>query len=161
MAVDAGSPAVIATVAAYIIPAALDLLPPNMDSPAARAMLLAVGSQESRFRHREQVGGPARGFWQFERPGVRGVLEHPATRHHAAAICEALLYAPDADECYRAIRDNDVLACAFARLLLWRHPSPLPGRGDDGEGWGQYLAGWRPGRPHPQTWARFFAEAWG
>ena len=39
---------------------------PGMDSAKARVMLLAIGLQESRFEHRRQIGGPARGFWQFE-----------------------------------------------------------------------------------------------
>ena len=140
---------------------ALRMLPEKMRSPEAEAMIAAICLQESGLQHREQIGGPARGFPQFERLGVRGVLEHPTTRHHAAAICEALLYAPDADECHRAVRDNDVLACCFARLLLWQHPSPLPARGDDGEAWGIYLCQWRPGRPRRESWARFYAEAWG
>src|SRR5688572_12878990 len=52
-----------------VIPAAYDLLPLHMASVEATAMLLAVGWQESdSFRARAQYeGGPARGFWQFER----------------------------------------------------------------------------------------------
>ena len=46
---------------------ALALLPAAMNTPQARCMLLAIGLQESRFVHRRQIGGPARGFWQFER----------------------------------------------------------------------------------------------
>ncbi|MCV6902125.1 MAG: hypothetical protein NTT76_05400, partial [Achromobacter xylosoxidans] len=46
---------------------ALALLPAGMDTQAAHVMLLAIGLQESRFTHRQQIGGPARGFWQFEK----------------------------------------------------------------------------------------------
>jgi hypothetical protein len=40
---------------------------PFMDSPKARVLSAAIGHQESRFIHRRQINGPARGFWQFER----------------------------------------------------------------------------------------------
>lgn len=54
----------------------LELLPAKMDTPKARVMMLAIGMQESRFEHRKQIGGPARGFFQFEEAGgVRGVLK--------------------------------------------------------------------------------------
>ena len=45
-----------------IIPAALSLLPPKMDTPEARAMLGAIALQESALRYRQQVGGPAKGL---------------------------------------------------------------------------------------------------
>ena len=51
-----------------IIPG-LKLLPPKFDTPEARVMMLAIGMQESRFLHRKQIGGPARGFFQFEEGG--------------------------------------------------------------------------------------------
>src|SRR5690606_38643231 len=66
------------------------LLPSRMDSDRATVMLLAIGLQESRFEHRRQIKGPARGFWQFERGrGVRGVLTHPATAALAREVCVA------------------------------------------------------------------------
>mgnify|MGYP003654981810 CR=1 FL=1 len=49
----------------YIRPA-LSILPDTMNSLQAQAMLIAIGLQESRFSHREQVGGPAKGYCQFE-----------------------------------------------------------------------------------------------
>ena len=65
----------------------MQLLPAKMDSPQARAMLKAIALQESRFEHRKQIGGPARGFWQFEQGGgVRGVLNHPYSREHIRRI---------------------------------------------------------------------------
>ena len=58
----------------YTLPSAFALLPPAMDTPDARVLLLAIGLQESKFSHRLQIGGPARGYWQFEQGGgVRGV----------------------------------------------------------------------------------------
>ena len=130
---------------------ALSLLPEAMDSREARVMLIAIAMQESRAIHRVQIGGPARGFWQFERGGgVAGVLRHAASREHAVAACERLGYAPDVGACYTAIADNDVLAGVFARLLLWTLPQALPDTPE--EGWRQYLDAWRPGKPHPGAW---------
>ena len=142
----------------HVMPAAFSLLPEGMDSEDARVMLLAIGLQESRFDHRVQIGGPARGFWQFEKGGgIRGVLGHHATKYHAMSACRHLRYFDADDEAYNAIAHNDVLACVFARLLLWSLPQPLPTSSDDG--WDQYLAAWRPGKPHPETWAAFYAQA--
>ena len=46
----------IAYVRQTILPAVLGMLPAKMDSPEARAMLLTIGLQESRFEHRVQIG---------------------------------------------------------------------------------------------------------
>lgn len=146
----------------HTFPAALDLLPGRMDTQAAKAMLLAIGLQESRFRYRRQIGpGPARGFWQFEKGGgVKGVLEHPVTKPLIEPICERLCYEPTPDVCHVAIEHNDVLAACFARLLLYSDPALLPEERDGTKGWEQYLRNWRPGKPHPETWPAFYREAW-
>lgn len=144
-----------------IIPLTLSMLPAKMDTPAARVMLVAIGLQESRFTHREQIGGPAHGFWQFEAGGgVKGVLSHEASRPHILPILETLSYDDAGAECYSAIVDNDILACAFARLLLWTHPKPLPPRTDVEGAWRYYLATWRPGKLHRDTWGDFYERAW-
>jgi hypothetical protein len=144
---------------ARVIPAALALLPASMDTPQARAMMMAIGLQESRFEHRKQVRGPAHGFWQFESGGgVHGVLTHKVTKPLIEPVLGTLRYLPS--DCYYAIRDNDVLAAAFARLLLWSHPEPLPARTDHAGAWHYYLETWRPGRPHPETWDDLHRRAW-
>ena len=98
---------------------ALALLPAAMDTPQARCMLLAIGLQESRFVHRRQIGGPARGFWQFEQGGgVRGVLAHPASAALARQVCQVRGVPPTAPSVYSRLELDDVLAAAFARLLL-------------------------------------------
>ncbi len=150
-----------AFVLAHTIPAALSLLPPQMDTATARAMLLAIGLQESRFVHRRQVKGPARGYWQFEeRGGVAGVLTHQNTMHDAWDVCDALGYkiSSSPDGVYAAIADNDVLACCFARLLLWTLPDALSTTAEGG--WDRYIRAWRPGKPHPETWAGHWETAW-
>lgn len=146
---------------AHVIPAAVGLLPPGMGGDKATAMLVAIALQESAFEARQQIGGPARGFWQFEKGGgVAGVLTHRYTADPIRRVCAVLCYQPSVDGCYAAIRDNDVLACCFARLLLWTVPGSLPGRDEVARGWQQYLAGWRPGKPRPTDWPANFARAW-
>lgn len=144
---------------------ALALLPTRMDTPAARAMLLAIGLQESRFVHRRQIGGPARGFWQFEkgtrasRGGVWGVFLHAASKGHLGALCKARSVVCDPDAIYAALEYDDVLAAGVARLLLWTDPRALPAVGDADAGWSLYLRTWRPGKPHPQTWPDLYRQA--
>ncbi|CUJ78615.1 Uncharacterised protein [Achromobacter sp. 2789STDY5608633] len=143
----------------------LALLPARMDTPEARVMLLAIGLQESRFVHRRQIGGPARGFWQFEkgtrasRGGVWGVFLHAASKDHLAALCKARSVAGDPDAIYGALEYDDVLAAGVARLLLWTDPKALPPVGDASAGWELYLRTWRPGKPHPQTWPDLYRQA--
>lgn len=130
----------------------------RFDSPEARVMLCAIGLQESRFRHRRQVGGPARGFWQFERGGgVAGVLNHASSRGPTAAVL-ALRGVKPADA-YATLETDDMLACAFARLLLYTDPRPLPAIGDVDGAWDYYIANWRPGKPHRGTWDALYAQA--
>jgi hypothetical protein len=132
-------------------------------STAAERMLLAIGWQESRFLYRDQVDtgpavmGPATGFWQFERTGgVQGVMRHHATRFPALGRVAMAGVAFDAQAIWAAFTEarHDRLACAFARLLLWSDPHPLPA--SEARAWDYYLRTWRPGKPHAKTWP----EAW-
>ena len=148
-----------------IIPGAMDLLPYRMDTDAAVAMLLAIGLQESRFRHRRQLsGGPAHGFWQFEQGGgVVGVMQHHTTRVLSRMVWEGLSYPPEDYQPRRvwdALVHNDILAAAFARLLLWTDYNPLPARDEHFKGWVIYNNVWRPGKPHEATWREFYEQAW-
>lgn len=148
----------------YVIPAAYDLLPASMASPAATAMLLAIGLQESKFKYRKQVGGPAKGFWQFEQGGgIAGVLRHPATSEHIRRVLRSQCYSGMSDApraCHQLVTDNDVIATCFARLLLWTVPGRLPNRNEPDYAWRCYVEGWRPGKPHRNTWNAYFASAW-
>src|SRR5262245_39306979 len=97
----------------------------GMHTPAASAMLLAVGLQETRFLSRRQLlNGPARGFWQFEIAGVEDVLEHFSTRAIMADVLRQLRYDPglSASEMLAALEHHDVLAACAARCLLWHNP---------------------------------------
>jgi hypothetical protein len=137
-----------------------EVLPAKFDTREANVLLLAIGLQESKFEHRLQVGGPARGFWQFERGGgVTGVLSHEDTRDYAKAVCAIRTVATFTANVYAALADDDLLACSFARLLLWSDPSPLPELGHAGAAWEYYLRNWRPGKPHERTWGDYYSQA--
>jgi hypothetical protein len=138
----------------HIVPAAYDVLPKQMASDDASAMLIAIA---------RQVNGPARGFWQFEaNGGVKGVLRHPSTRTYAKAALVALCYRSTLTpaEIHAAIEHNDMLACVWARLLLWTLPDALAQSHEPEKAWGHYLAAWRPGKPHPKTWDAHYTRAW-
>jgi hypothetical protein len=137
------------------------VLPAKMTTDNARAMLLAIGLQESRFQHRKQVNGPAMGFWQFEFAGIDGVLTHHASQEYAEALLGMLVIDNQHPIIYRAVQYNDLLAAGLARLLLWTLPNALPERDNAQDAWDQYLEAWRPGRPHEETWETCWNEAWG
>ncbi len=150
----------------HTIPAALDLLPGRMDTPAARAMLIAIAYQESDFRARRQkvkpgVPPPASGLWQFEkRGGVAEVLTSHDTKDLIVPICKMLIVDPTPAAVHEAIVYHDVLACCFARLLLYRDPRVMPRVDQEELGWSIYMRNWRPGKPHPETWKQNFTDAW-
>lgn len=126
---------------------------------ASEILLLAIAIQESGLDHRYQVSqygsdahpGPARGWWQFETTGVAGVLNHPRTEARAQSACDHLHVFAHPHAVWRAIEGHDGLAVAFARLLLWSDPVPLPT--DESGAWDCYLRNWRPGRPIRAKWA--------
>jgi hypothetical protein len=146
---------------------ALALLPARMESPQAHVQMLAIGLQESRLKFRFQktsdpyTKGPARGLWQFERAGgVRGVMTHKSSADLARWICVERGVLFDDVLIHARLEFDDVLAAAFARLLLWTDPKPLPGLDADHEAaWLCYIRNWRPGKPHRDTWDEFHAQA--
>lgn len=157
------------TINRVIVTPGLSVLPMQMDTAPARAMLLAIGLQESRFEHRRQLPlapgrpwGPARGFWQFEKGGgLAGVLHHPASRRLARAICTTWrVDVLDRASLHETLATHDPLACGLARLLLYTLPDALPGPADVDEAWRQYVDAWRPGKPHRDTWNAFYQSAW-
>ena len=149
-----------------ILNPALAWLPPKMDSIEARVQMLATGSQESKFEHRYQVlndptqKGPARSFWQMERGGgVKGVMTHSASHDLALAACQKQGVQFDTRSVWLAIEIDDFLAGVFARLLYWTDPGKLPAVTDAAGGWALYMRIWRPGKPHPETWANYHDAA--
>lgn len=146
----------------FVIVPGLKHLPGTMDSPEARAMLMAIGMQESYFHHRRQKPhGPARGWWQFEPIAVEEVLTHHRSRRHARAIVRVLHYPAKTEVIHPVLEHNDPLAAVFARLLLWTVPQRLPRENEPELAWKQYLEdSWRPGKPRHRKWARNYREAW-
>jgi hypothetical protein len=148
-----------------VIPGANALLPEKLLNPKADFLLLAISWQESRMLYRKQIGrkpntfGPAHGLWQFERIGVKDILERPVTKPILLPILKTLNYDFNIDTSYQAIVHNDVLAAVYARLTLWLDPAPLPNMTDSHGGWAYYLRGWRPGEPKPATWSIAFSTA--
>lgn len=141
-----------------IRPALAELAPHGVPAtPAAERFLLAIALQESRIGHRRQVGangeenGPAASFWQFERAGgCAAVLRHPLAAPRMRAICEDFNVEPVPSSLWEAMRYNDIVAAAAARLLVYTLPDKLPEAPNDA--WEQYLDAWRPGRPRAATW---------
>lgn len=147
---------------------AFALLPKEMDVPLVRVLHAAIGYQESRYEHRRQVisvlgelreSGPACGYWQFEKGGgVKGVMQFGGkVQELAEKVCKARGVRWDREAVWLALVKDDVLAAAFARLLIYTDPHRLPGTAQ--AGWEMYQRVWRPGKPHPATWARAYAFA--
>lgn len=160
----------LANIVESAIDPAMSLMAKNLDTPAARVMLLAIGLQESRFEHRYQIvngggKGPARGFWQFElgtrasRGGVWGVVLHAQSMEPLRLLCRDRDCNYDTRAVWERIEHDDVLAAGVARLLLWTNPKPLPALGDEAGAWDYYNSTWRPGKPHPKTWPGLYAAA--
>lgn len=127
-------------------------------SDKASVLLMAIAGQESNWQHRRQIGGPARGFWQFEKfGGVAEVMQK--TPKQLTAVCALLDIPYDITTIFEAMAWNDTLACVMARLLLWQDPRALPEVGDKDGAWAYYLRNWRPGAPHPAAWSALYDKA--
>ena len=134
-------------IADKVITPAYALLPAGMRSREATVLLLAIGLQESAFKYRRQIKGPARGFWQFDAGGgFRGVLQHRSTERHAAALLVERGHGGMIErEQFDQLEHDDVLAAGMARLLLWTDPKALPALNQPDEAFEYYLRNWRPG----------------
>ena len=143
-----------------IIGPALQILGPGMTSPSATLLMLAIALQESGLAAREQGGnGPARGLWQFEKGGIRGVLTHKASSSTAAKICGEFGIPATVDDVYSSLALNDILSACFGRLLLWTDPKPIPVGGAMDAAWDYYVRNWRPGKPHKDRWTANYQKA--
>lgn len=67
----------------------------------------------------------------------------------------------DARSVWEKLAEDDILAAAFARLLLFTDPKSLPAIGAREAAWAYYLRNWRPGKPHPQSWEECYSKATG
>ena len=137
-----------------VLPQAYALLPERMWSDKASVMLLAIAGQESGFSARRQVNGPAKGLWQFEVAGVAGVMDHPSSHKYAMSVCNFRSVDPIPVLIQEQLANDDVLACCFARLLLWTDANALPEITDQDSSWEYYKRNWRPGKPRLGEWQR-------
>lgn len=125
---------------------------------SARVLVMAIAGQESRWKDRRQIGGPARSYWQFEKSGgVDDVFR--ATGRQLGTVCAACDVPYDPTTVFEAMAWHDTLACAMARLLLWTDPAPLPAVGDKEAGWTYYSRCWRPGMPRRESWDGLYDQA--
>jgi hypothetical protein len=131
----------------------------------ARVLLLAICGQETNYNWRHQVvaggnAGPAMGRWQFERAGgVAGVMTHRSSANVARFWADRFDIEFTSYAIHPALAWFDDLALAYARLLLYTDPLPLPEVDDAFGGWTYYLRNWRPGKPHPTVWPGHHAVA--
>lgn len=139
-----------------IVEPGLILLPPRFRTAEAVVLLLSIGQQESRFVHTSQLrGGPARGYYQFERGGgYAGVIHHRASKPYAKDLLDD--FSLSEQDGFGFLATNPYLATAFARLLLYTDPKPLPDLGDTEGAWQYYVRTWRPGKPKPETWSDYY-----
>jgi len=147
------------TVLAKVIVPALALLPAHMDTPEPRVMLVAIGGQESGYRTRQQVGGPAHGLWQNEQPVQGLLLSNPASAAEARRLCASRAVAAWPSDMYWAVATDDIFAAGIARLILWCDLEPLPAVGDQDAAWACYLRAWGPGKPRPADWPANYRAA--
>lgn len=152
-------PATPQTVLAKVIVPALALLPAHMGTPEARVMLLAIGAQESGYRTRQQVGGPAHGLWQNEQPVQGLLLSNPASAAEVRRLCASRAVAAWPAYMYWAVATDDIFAASIARLILWCDPHPLPALGDVDDAWLCYQKIWGPGKPRPEDWPANYKAA--
>lgn len=125
-----------------------DVLPARFNSKSSLVMLMAIGLQESLLVHRKQIGGPARGAWQFEKGGgVVGTMKFATTKNYLKAVCSILGVPFDASAIYNALETNDVLAFCLARLYLWTDSRSLPEPKESNADQAAkiYFDVWRPG----------------
>lgn len=151
------------------IKSSYSLFPAAWGSTDATVCLLAIGYQESDFESRQQIIkkegklvplGPAVSWWQMERGGgIAGVLSHPVSKAMARVVCEARGVKATSGDVWEAMKKDDVLGAAFARLLLYTNPHRLPAPGKKADTWSLYLREWKPGKPKPGKWDKSYAFA--
>ncbi len=101
----------------------------DLDSQAARELLLGTALQESALRNIQQMGGPALGYFQMEPATHDDIWENfLAYRPDLAARVKALL--PDGEPLASDLLTCPVYAAAMARVKYYRCPAPLPAAGD-------------------------------
>lgn len=139
---------------------AFKLLPAKLDTRTRRILVAATGFQETSYLTRFQYGnGPARSYWQFENgklAAINGVLNHKATKTMAVWVCGAREVEPERMAVWKAMETDDVLGAAFAAMLIYTDPEPMPTTEE--YAWAMYAYRlWRPGKPNFLKWKESWA----
>jgi hypothetical protein len=135
---------------------------PFHETAESEALILAIAGVESGWTERRQIGGTARGWWQFERAGgLRGVMRHPASVAPLQEFCASMALPWDEVALFEALAWHDGLAYACARLLLYTDLAVLPALGDVDGASEYYRRLWRPGKYDPVRFATCYAEGQG
>jgi len=124
----------------------------------AARFLTAIALQESGFKTRHQYGGPAHGFFQFEKfGGCKQILVNHKTKPKIEAVFDDQIESTGLSNAFECIQHNNLIMVAFARLLVWQDPAALPT--DSNTAWDYYLRNWRPGKPNPKAWVGNWKKA--
>lgn len=133
---------------------------PWQDDNEGRLLMLAYAGQETIWENTQQWGGgPGRGPWQLDEPTIGLVLTNPASSIIMHAVCGSIGLPADAAVVYQSLLQRPRLSATIARGDIWCDPRPLAPYGNAQAAWEQYDEEWRPGRPHPAYWARFYYAA--
>ena len=94
-------------------------------SEDAVRLVYETGLAESRYRHLEQINGPALGFFQIEPATVRDIWENYAL-HHPKIRDSLFALGFDESELEFRIISNIALQIALCRLTYRRDPDEIP-----------------------------------
>jgi hypothetical protein len=136
----------------------------RMDSPDARALLLATALHESAVGYRSHLyqygGGPGRGLWQVE-PATAAdnwdsfIAHRPELEWRMRRLGDSW---PNGIGLDATLAANLLVCCAHARLKYWRVPEPLPSRYDV-EGQTRYWSTYYQTSQNPRKEAQFLRVA--
>lgn len=119
-----------------VVSRALAILPRAMGGASAVNGLTGIGAKESQwFRYSRQIGGPALGYWMVEPETHDDIWDHFLAYRYDIRFT-IMNYLGSARPYAEMMVADPVYACMMARLVLWRHPDPLPGA-DDALGWAE------------------------
>lgn len=127
----------------------------------SHALMLMIALQESNLMHRNQYPVAfAKGFWQFERSGCHGLWLHNESKPLLLAVANEIRYPLKTSiDLWEGVENNDTIAVAAARALLWTDPKPLPSMKDIDKCWKYYINNWRPGKPDRDRWTSSYERA--
>ncbi len=99
-------------------------------TPAAENLLLGTAIQESRLKHRRQIGGPALSYFQIE-PNTHDDIWNNYLKYRQALANKIinLMTSKNANR-LNELEHNDKYACAIARVQYLRVPYLLPSHSD-------------------------------